>query len=113
MFPVSMILGGGCIDAKYPTVEDKKLNTSARVLLASIIADALISITALVVGILGVVGILHGMPPAAAYTLIGLSGFIISSWVAMAAFTKGSSLKLAKILLQAGVSSDPSIQRPS
>ena len=112
MFPVSLIVGD-CINAKQPASEGKKLNTSARVLLNLVIADALISITALVIGILGLVGILHGMPPAAAYTLVGLSGFIISSWVAMAAFSKGYSLKLAKILLQAGVSSDPSILRLS
>ena len=44
--------------------------------------DALIAITSLVIGILGIVGVI-GMPPAAAYSLIGLSGAIVLLYVSL------------------------------
>lgn len=56
------------------------------------IADALISLTALVVGILGVLSVI-GMPPAAAYTLIGVSGLITLPWLATAIFIIGAKIK--------------------
>lgn len=44
--------------------------------------DAIVSITCLVMGILGVMSIVT-MPPAAAYALIGISGGITLLWIAM------------------------------
>jgi len=44
--------------------------------------DALLSITCLVVGILGVTSVIT-IAPAAAYALIGISGGITALWIAM------------------------------
>lgn len=57
-----------------------------------IIADAVVSISALVIGILGVVSVI-GMPAAAAYTLIGVSGLITLPWLAVAILYAGISIK--------------------
>lgn len=51
-----------------------------KVLLSTLAFDALVSITALVVGILGATSVI-AMPAAAAYSLIGLSGGITLLWI--------------------------------
>ncbi|MFC2049387.1 hypothetical protein ACFLR2_01785 [Chlamydiota bacterium] len=108
MFFITSLIGH-CAGTTGPQVADKKLNGAARCYVATIVGDALISITALVVGILGIVGILQGLPPAASYTLIGLSGGITLSWLVMIVVSKGKILPSAMKLLQAAVSSDPEL----
>jgi hypothetical protein len=46
------------------------------------LVDALIFITTLVVGILGLTGVIN-MPPAAGFTLIGISAAYIPLWIVM------------------------------
>ena len=87
---------GGCLGAEDGNVE--LFNKMAKVHLASIVVDALVSITALVVGILGCLSMIHGMPPAAAYTLISLSGGITLIWIALAACSKGKIFIYSKEL---------------
>jgi hypothetical protein len=53
-------------------------------LVTSLTADALISITCVVLGILGLLSVI-AMPAAAAYTLIGVSGGITLLWLALTA----------------------------
>ena len=69
------------------------------------LGDALLSITSLTIGILGALSIISGIPPAAAYTLIGISGVITLSWIAMATMNKGIQFRLAKIFLETVFSS--------
>lgn len=105
MYIATTIITRAC--GNFPDVKDKKVNATAKIMAASIVGEALLSITALVIGILGAVGVLHGLPPAAAYTLIGYSGLITLIWVIFTALSKGVMLKGARDLLQAPFSSDP------
>ena len=104
----------GCAGIPDPAIENKKLNTKARLQLASIIGDALLFITTLAIGILGAVGVLNGMPPAAAYSLLALSGAIALTWIgliilgALAGEPLGI-LRHSKNLFQAACSSDPNL----
>lgn len=89
------------------TEEKNKLNREAKVIVSCILGDTLISATALAVGVLGIVGTIPGLPPAAAYTLITVSGAITLSWVFMAAKTNGAVFCEAANLLMAAVVPDP------
>lgn len=48
---------------------------------SAISCDSAIAITALIVGILGAVGVLHGLPPAASYSLMGAGVLIPLAWI--------------------------------
>ncbi len=96
MFITGFSVATCCGMEKAKIKEGEALNTVAKVLLASSLSDALISISALVVGILGALSIIHGMPPAASYTLIGLSGGTTLIWAALTACTKGGILNFIK-----------------
>lgn len=97
MFVISL-LGLHCAERGPPVVIEGELSTSTKIYLIAVLSDALISISALVVGILGALSIIQGMPPAASYTLIGIGGGITLIWVAVSAFTKGKNLEFIKEL---------------
>ena len=65
-----------------PNPKVKGCDNGKKVCGSFLLFDTLVSITALVVGILGVTSVMI-MPPAAAYTLIGVSGGITALWIAM------------------------------
>lgn len=94
-------------------IKNKKLTGLPKIIIASILADAFLSITSLVIGILGLLGIIPGLPPAASFTFIGLSAAIIFAWINMTMLKNGENVKLAKILLQASISSDPERYLPT
>lgn len=106
MFPtVTLLMSCGALD--HGKIENKKINTSYKLAFASIVGDTLIAITALVLGILGVLSILHGMSLAASYALLGVSGFIIFSWLVLSGISKGDVLNEAARIVQVSISSDP------
>lgn len=63
-----------------------------KICIGLIVTDAVVAITALVVGILGVLSVI-GMPAAAAYTLIGVSGLFTLPWLGVAILLVGSKIK--------------------
>jgi hypothetical protein len=81
-----------CCFGKIPYEDEKMVDRGApkklgnHCFLIAPIADALISLTALIVGILGAVSVI-AMPAAAAYTLIGISCAITLAWIAMVVYT--------------------------
>lgn len=86
-----------CVD--FPDQIDGKMNGGAKVAVACILGDALISITALVVGIVGLVATIHGLPPAGSYTLISLSIGITLAWIIPTVSSKGMHFVFARDLL--------------
>ncbi len=79
-----------------------KTKSVTRFLTAAILFDAIVSISALAIGILGLFSVfhgLHGLPPCGAYSLIGVSAFITLMWTCCAIITKGKSVPFAKDLL--------------
>lgn len=86
-----------------------------KIVIAAALTDALISISALVVGVLGAISMIHGMPPAASYTLIVLSAVIILVWIALTVISKGELLCGIKELCMVGSDSDSApitVERP-
>jgi hypothetical protein len=78
-----ILLFTNCCFNKIPMAADnspKKLGN--HLFIVAPIVDTLISLTCLVVGILGATGVI-AMPAAAAYALIGVSGAITLGWIAL------------------------------
>lgn len=65
------------------TVNKMSQQTGGKLLIGLAVADTIVSLTALIVGILGAVSVI-GMPPAAAYALIGVSSLITLGWIGLA-----------------------------
>lgn len=101
---------GTCEKISEPEIKDRKANMGAKLALTAIAGDALISITSLVIGILGVFAFIHGMPPAAAYTLLGISGTVTLTWASLALASKGESLEHSKDLIMAAFSKNYSYE---
>lgn len=59
-----------------------KFDKDVKIKLATVVFDTFVSLTALVVGILGATSLIT-MPAAAAYALIGVSSVITLSWIAI------------------------------
>lgn len=57
--------------------------TATKLIVGLVVADTVVSLTSLIVGILGALSVI-GMPPAAAYALIGVSCLITLPWLAFA-----------------------------
>jgi hypothetical protein len=108
---------GGKIGTEYewcsePGLKEKsdgtgyELNTPARVGIIAFAADPIIFVTSLVIGLLGLLSVIHGMPPAASYALIGYAGFISLTWIVNIAWPKsrehafGFPKSLAQFLLK-------------
>lgn len=68
-----------------PPVSLKKMPeaTATKLFIGLVVADTVFSLTSLIVGILGALSVI-GMPPAAAYALIGVSALITLPWLAFA-----------------------------
>lgn len=64
------------------SVKNEKTNITDVIYVAATAFDIFISLTALVVGILGAISV-FAMPPAAAYSLIALSGTITLLWIVL------------------------------
>jgi cytochrome c biogenesis factor len=62
--------------------EHKPKQIGNRLLIVAPLLDALVSLTCLVVGILGATSIL-ALPPAASYTFIGISGAMTIGWLCL------------------------------
>jgi hypothetical protein len=71
-------------------------NSTAKIFCATILGDIALSLSSLVIGILGLKG---DMSPAAAYSLIGVSGTITLAWVAHIVGSKGGAFTLAKAVV--------------
>lgn len=84
-----------------PALENGYLNGAAKAMIASIIFDAALSITALVIGILGLLAIIPNVPCGVSISCLILSGLVTMIWVAMAGVTQGKALHNAKKLLLA------------
>lgn len=67
------------------TVNKLSKETGGRLFLGLVVADTVVSLTSLIVGILGAVSVI-AMPPAAAYALIGVSSLITLAWLGLAIF---------------------------
>lgn len=96
---------GSCLPE--PDVTDSgKLNTTARVLVASLVAETLFVITALVVSILGLLSVLI-IPAALSYTLLGLSCAVLSIWIFSVVHTwndeEMTTLQLCNALVRAAL----------
>jgi hypothetical protein len=109
MFPINSLLGrkGCCTICPQPEIKNKKFNQAYRLAVTLIIGDALFSVTALVVGILGVLAIIDGISPVVAYAFFTLSGIITLLWIADTIRTKGENLVFVKNLLLDALSSNP------
>ena len=92
---------------KPAATKDNKLNRTARFVIVSILAEALISLSALAIGIISVLGIIPGMPPMAGFAFISLSVGITSAWIASAILFKGANFQIAKALFCAALSPNP------
>lgn len=93
LFIGSNIFCGDFCKTKCKVDMDRKTSMKFPVIaIGLMVADTVISLTALVVGILGALSVI-GMPPAAAYTLIGVSGLITLPWLATAIFLIGLKVK--------------------
>jgi len=90
-----------------PTAKDNKLNGTARFMVAGLCMDTLISISALAIGIIGLLGIIPGMPPVAGFALIALNVAITSSWLTLVILFQKYTWTITKVLLCAAVSSKP------
>jgi len=105
MYPTFMMLvGTGRVTVDKPEIKDKKFNSTLKILVSTIMGDAFLSTTLLVVGILGALSVIHGLPPAASYTFIALSGVITTGWIALTILSKGDSIKAAAHILKEAVS---------
>jgi hypothetical protein len=93
-----------CQKSTVSEVINSKLNTRAKLTLATIIGDTFVSITCLVIGILRLVSVLHGIPPAASYALLGISGVITLTWLLLSIGSKGAVIKFTKNLIVAAIS---------
>jgi hypothetical protein len=111
IFPIASVLNYyqcyPLINEPDVTEEKNALNKEARLIVGCILCDTLVSITAIVVGVLKIIGIISIMPPGAAYALVTLSGVITLFWVFMAVKTKGNVFCEAANLLMAAVASNP------
>jgi len=107
MFPTMMLLGETgklqCL-GDPPERVGKNINTAWKVFTTSVIVDTLISITALIMGILGALSVI-AIPPAAAYTLVAISGVITLAWILGAFKWKGDIFPYAKNVLHGTISS--------
>jgi hypothetical protein len=86
----------GIESTKIPEPHTKgKLNAFGWMCISAVAADTVVAITFLTLGILCV---LHGAPSMASFSLIALSGTIITLWIASAIKTEGSILTFTKSL---------------
>jgi hypothetical protein len=58
-----------------------KFNTTARVGATALAADLILFIASLVIGLLGLLSVIQGMPPAASYALVSYAGFTLLTWI--------------------------------
>jgi len=107
MFALSLSLASHEQLPRPDATQDKKMNGTARFMLVTALTETLISISALVIGTLGWLGIIPGMPPAAGFALIALSVGITSSWITCTMLYKGKNVKNVKELIFAAFSSNP------
>ena len=100
--PMVMFSNGCCQKMDRPEVDvlTGKLSTGAKIYLALTAIDTFVALTALVVGILSILAIIP-VPAIAAYTLIAISGAIITAWIAATIYTKGITFKFLKEILPA------------
>jgi len=103
---MSLMMHGGL--PKAAATKDNKLNGMARFMIVSILAEALISLSALAIGIISVLGIIPGMPPIAGFAFISLNVAITSAWVAATMLFKGMNFQVVKALFCAALSPNPS-----
>jgi hypothetical protein len=82
-----------------------KLNTTARMGATALAADPIVFVASLVIGLLGLFSVIHGMPPAASYALIGYAGFTFLTWIINAACSPARGL--AYRLTRAAFSNHP------
>ena len=73
--PIFILSDGFGKIIRSPLVDKRRANGPAKFVAFGTLSETIVFITSLVIGILGLVGVIH-MPPAAAYALISVSGAI-------------------------------------
>ncbi len=99
-FTIDLI--ASCNKWPHPEVKNSKLDLQGRLFFGSIVGDALLLITTVIVG-LGLLST-QGIPPAASYILLGVSGVIIITWLFLIIGSKGDVARFSKNLIKAAFS---------